>query len=388
MLPEQELVEFEGGKAHRNCAMYCSFCENYFIRSDYFSVVPSGFPLRDMRHVNDDVWCGECANAYVENNDASRCEGCGNIYDNERMNYSESRDLTMCNRCYNYPIECGECHYEYREGESHECYLEHGSNIYEYSYRPRPKLYGLGTYWLGFELEVEYHDYDSDSENCNEMAGKIRQMLDGRVYCKHDGSLDYGFEIVSHPHTLENYHTEFPWAFLKRLRSNGFQSWDNDNCGFHVHLSLSAFNARTQGETDMHKIRFTKFIYDNQNQVERIAGRKSNEFALFEDKGNVVNKILHGHQNAGRYEVVNVANSKTIEIRIFKGTLRKERLLSNIEFVQAVLEFTRNMKITPKAKPLAWSRFVKFVVDNEAQYPNLNTILDEAFSSERIKENI
>ena len=135
-------------------------------------------------------------------------------------------------------------------------------------------------------------------------------------------------------------------------------------------------------------MRFTKFIYDNQYQVERIAGRKANDFASFSDKGKILNKVLHNDQRNGRYEVVNVYNENTYEIRIFRGSLRKARIMSNIEFVHAVCEYTRNMKVVAKHTPCAWSRFIKFVTDNDTRYPNLMLIIDEAFASERIRSEV
>ena len=206
---------------------------------------------------------------------------------------------------------------------------------------------------------------------------------------KYDGSLDAGFEVVTHPHTLEEYHNNFDWSFLSTLVSGNFVSWNNSNCGFHVHISRKAFDAPSGYQAEVsHKMRFTKFIYDNQYQVERIAGRKANDYASFGDKGQILRKVLHNDQRNGRYEVVNVYNDHTYEIRIFKGSLRKQRLLSNIEFVHAVCEYTRNMKVVAKHTPFAWSRFVKFVTDNEIQYPNLMLIIDEAFASERIRTEV
>lgn len=32
-----------------------------------------------------------------------------------------------------------------------------------------------------------------------------------RLYCKHDGSLDDGFEMVTHPMTLEYHMQKMPW---------------------------------------------------------------------------------------------------------------------------------------------------------------------------------
>jgi hypothetical protein len=372
---------------HANCTRYCGLCETSYLDRFAWRIMPDNFTPREQTFVNGGSCCADCAHEWTRNNpDAKRCENCNFLYDEDNIRYSEERERDLCDSCYDNPISCSECGWSFYEGRDHTCYLESGSNIYDYSYKPRPRFFGAGRYWLGFELEVEL-DSEGDSEECNEQAGRVNRRLGEHAYCKNDGSLDYGFEIVSHPHTLEEFHN-LDWEFMRDLRSNGFVSWNNSNCGIHVHVSNTAFAGNTQKETDMHRIRFAKFIYDNQHQVERIAGRKENSYAQFTDKGRVVNKMLTGNQAEGRYEVVNIANSNTIEVRIFKGSLRVERLLSDIEFVHAVVEFTRNMKVVAKDKPFSWSRFVKFAVENDTQYPNLNTIINEAFSSERIKAEI
>jgi hypothetical protein len=146
-----------------------------------------------------------------------------------------------------------------------------------------------------------------------------------------------------------------------------------------VHIGKVAFEKDSKGSRVAHEVRFTKFIYDNEMQVERISGRGSNTYATFADKGNIVRKVKFQDQRDSRYSVVNVYNESTYEVRIFRGSLRKERVLSGIEFVQAVAEHTRNMKVVAKHKPFAWSHFVSFVVNNAETYPNLLTIINESF---------
>jgi hypothetical protein len=84
-----------------------------------------------------------------------------------------------------------------------------------------------------------------------------------------------------------------------------------------------------------------KLIYDNQRQVERIAGRSGNHYATFGDKGKLVEKVKYGSQSNGRYSAINTENDATLEVRVFKGSLRKERVLSALEFVAASVEYTQ-----------------------------------------------
>jgi hypothetical protein len=225
----------------------------------------------------------------------------------------------------------------------------------------------------------------------------VQNALGGHAYLKEDGSLSDGFEIVTHPHTLENYHTDFNWGVLDRLKSEGYRSWNTRTCGLHVHVSRTAFGSngdpwaygvpssqRSQLllSRQAHELRFMKLIYDNQRQVERIAGRSNNNYATFQDKGNLVRKIKLGYQESGRYSAINTENDDTIEVRVFKGSLRKERVLSAIEFVHASVEYTRDIKVTSKNHALSWLKFTGYVAANAELYPNLVTIMSESFASD------
>jgi hypothetical protein len=176
----------------------------------------------------------------------------------------------------------------------------------EDSYRPSPFFFGSGKYHFGFELEVEARGNGRFSG-----ATAVQDALGGRVYMKDDASIDDGFEIVTHPHTLENYHKEFDWKFLDKLKREGIAHGILSTCGLHVHVSRTAFgsddpwalgtpssNVRSQLilQKQSHELRFMKLIYDNQRQVERISGRTSAHYASFEDKGNLVRKVKYGTQ--------------------------------------------------------------------------------------------
>ena len=147
---------------------------------------------------------------------------------------------------------------------------------------------------------------------------------------------------------------------MDALQELGCRSWNTKTCGIHVHVGRSAFNAATNEQRDTHQIKFIKLIYDNKDYVQRFAGRKSS-WAKFDDQGNIVRKVKLGYQSAARYSAVNVENPMTLEVRVFRGTLRKERVLANIEFVHAAVEYTRNLKIVPKDNPFSWTSFIGYV---------------------------
>lgn len=348
----------------------------------------------DFTQIEGEYRCEHCASEYFTENGGSHnfvcCPSCEDT--THQDNCSWFGDTLYCEGCHDsYVWNCDNCGEDQWDGNGHDCTEDDedsSSSIHSYSYRPSPYFFGKGQYYLGFELEVE-----SRNESRYVGAEIAQDLLGSHAYMKDDGSLNDGFEIVTHPHTLEAYKTDFNWDFIPRLRGNGFRSWNTDTCGLHVHVSRTAFGEGVSpwGRTDRdqlilrkqaHELRFMKLIYDNQRQVERIAGRSSNHYATFGDKGKLVEKVKFGSQSNGRYSAINTENDATLEVRVFKGSLRKERVLSALEFVAASVEYTRNLKVTSKNQALSWLRFTAYVSDNMETYPNLALIMSESFASD------
>ena len=345
---------------HSSCMFKCE-CDKYMINSHTYS------------KVNGNSVCQECFDKYDATGELSTCGWCDGYYTD--THYSDARDQRLCTRCFDSSWDCGECGYEMYEDDSHECYRQSNSIIYEYMYKPDPMFFGSDTYYFGLELEVE----DNNGWGCESGAQIVKDALGSRVYLKRDGSLENGFEIVSHPHTFDEW-KRTDWSFLRSLRSKGFRSWDTDTCGLHVHISRTAF--RRGGQRDeAHELRFQKLIYDNGIQVRAIAGRSSS-FARFNDKGALVPKVKFGH-TADRYEAVNSQNDHTLEVRVFRGSLKPARILSAIEFIHSAVEYTRNMKINPKDKQLGWIRFMSYVLDNKDKYENFAQIAQSTLDNTR-----
>jgi len=388
--------------AHRVCSqVICEKCDTPYAStrhrrySGQYTIASSLFVF--ILNIEGEQYCDSCQSEFWETNprdDYFECECC-----ETHVHYDNSgwwNGTRYCNNCIDSNVyECGDCETLRWEGDDHYCENEDNDNdsdlIHSYSYRPSPFFFGSGKYHFGFELEVE-------SRGNGRFAGAqiAQDSLGGHAYLKEDGSLSDGFEIVTHPHTLDKYQHDFNWGVLDRLKDTGYRSWNTRSCGLHVHVSRTAFgegdpwaygissSKRSQLilQKQAHELRFMKLIYDNQRQVERIAGRSNNQYATFMDKGSLVRKVKHGFQESGRYSAINTENDATIEVRVFKGSLRKERVLSALEFVHASVEYTRDIKVTSKNHALSWLKFTGYVASNAELYPNLVTIMSESFASD------
>lgn len=345
--------------------------------------------------IDSDTFCIYCFEKERDtNDDVACCERCdGWTYEIKSWN-----GRAYCESCYDNVIYyCDSCDDYYHCDIGHDCPDDDDDDsndiIHNYSYKPAPEMFGQGQYYLGFELEVEC---GSRGSNKYDTAEKVQSILGHRAYMKEDGSLEEGFEVVTHPHTLEAYNKDFQWRFLNELQNMGYKSWNTSTCGLHVHVSRTAFDPVYDNRTAVsrkqvvlarqaHELRFMKLIYDNQRQVERIAGRSSS-YSSFDDKGSLVPKVKYGEQNNGRYAAVNTENHATLEVRVFKGSLKETRVRSALEFVHAAVEYTRNLKVNAKNNALAWSKFVAYVVANEDTYPNLMSIINRTFNNENLSD--
>lgn len=398
-LVESHLADRTKIMVHKNCTMRyeCSACHLTYAqagRRQWFQE-PTGdsIPLdlfTDMTRLEGEWHCNNCLQAQYQlrggEHNFMYCDNCENTVHNS--NTGEYRGNTYCMNCISDNVyDCDNCNRQYWDGDDHDCDDDDGSSnvIHSYGYKPNPIFFGAGSYHMGFELEVE-----ARSNSRYDNASLAQDTLGAHAYMKADGSLNNGFEIVTHPHTLEHYQKEFDWSVLLKLRDSGCRSWNTTTCGLHVHVSRTAFGGVVSYDTtaseilrmQAHQLRFMKLIYDNERQVTRIAGRSSTSYASFSDKGQLVPKVKHGYSERGHFSAVNVENYATLEIRVFKGSLRKERVLSALEFITAGVEYTRNLKVTGSNTALSWLRFAAYVSQEAVTYPNLALIMSESFTSD------
>lgn len=297
------------------------------------------------------------------------CDDCAEIFHNDL--YNNVDDRCICNSCYNESYSscdyCGE-HYHVDNGPSCGCDDEESCSglIHSCSFKPAPKFQGKSNKlspFIGFELEIE-----SESGSKNEKAQFCHDSLGHVVYLKEDGSLSDGFEIVSHPMTLEVHQSKSYKTMFDELAKLGAKSHDTNTCGLHFHLDKTRM-------TDAHKSRFGIFFALEKNKLEILARRTSEQYAKFKAK-NIKDKKEYS-KSRSRYEAVNWENEHTVEVRIFKGTLKYETFIASMELCHAIYVFTsiKQTFCTLNDNQL-WSRFVTFVKKNKSEYSHLISYLE------------
>jgi hypothetical protein len=201
------------------------------------------------------------------------------------------------------------------------------------------------------------------------------------VYCKDDGSLNYGIEVVSHPMTWAWIQTnkEKIHALLVFLNGKNCSSWDTGSCGLHVHVSRAALNRATIE-------RMAKFIYENADFTLKISRRKGlsalNHWALI-NVGSDLEILAKGRSAGNRYVALNMENAGTIEFRIFKGTLKPSGVFQALEFCHACIAFAQDtsLELTPQS-------FISFVDSHLDDYPLLFDFLHDDRVDAREKARI
>ena len=210
------------------------------------SVCHREFAEEDLTDFDGQMMCPECLEE-----ETRICSHCGKrIWKDD--NYGNS-DKVLCEYCYEeYYVYCNDCDrlilrddaYYFNDSDEpycSECYENHRGDrtIEDYYYKPEPIFYGSGNRYFGVELEVDNAGEDDDSADAVMGIGNYNH---DHIYCKHDGSLDEGFEIVTHPMTLDYHISEMPWQkMLDKLRYMGYLSHRANTCGLHIHVNRNAF---------------------------------------------------------------------------------------------------------------------------------------------------
>jgi len=314
---------------------------------------------------------GDCYTAYSEDGGTVRvcyncarllheCYECGVYVLENAVVEVENRRGAFVFVCPNHVGECEGCGADCFGTRCHDC----SGLLHSNDYRPPLVLHSAtgeteARYFLGFEVEVE-----AGEEN----SAIPPKQIPPWVWCKEDGSLDNGFEVVSHPLSprwLREHRGEVE-GLLAKLRDIGLESYDTSTCGMHVHVSRTAFDGT------FHLLKFLEMFYHwggwtlivSQRQ-EELLDRWATCGAAKEDVYRKAKIKANSHDD--RYTAVNLENDATFEVRVFRGTLETLGFFKNLQYVEAVIEFTRDesrRKVTPR-------QFREWVSRQEKRYPDL-----------------
>jgi len=297
------------------------------------------------------------ATLYIRSFD-DECEVCGAHLEENEVYYEDDSDTALCYHCF--------------------CERNRDHCIHDYAYKPDPIFYGEGNRFFGVELEI-----DEGGEN-NKNARKLLNIANRDneyAYCKHDGSLDDGFEIVTHPLTLDYQLHQMPWAeIVKEAANMGYTSHQARTCGLHIHVSRDCFgDTRSEQEDSIaralyffekHWEELLKFSRRTPRQLDRWAGR----YGYHDDPKKILDTAKKSYGHAGRYTCVNLTNPDTVEFRIFRGTLKLNTILATLQLIDRICDVAICLS-DEELKAMPWTTFVSST--NAARYPELIQYLKE-----------
>ena len=238
----------------------------------------------------------------------------------------------------------------------------------------------FGEFHMGVELELVTSGFVDSA------VSDLRSRLgEDYIICKADGSLpDGGVEVVTAPRKLTDHIKRFSaWEI-----NSQYKAWNTNRCGMHVHIDSRAFTRMTLGK-------FIVFINaeGNADFIRKIAGRhplrdtQAQSYCAAEGQDAIENpsKALKG-KSSNRYYMVNTTclrpteadrlgvrhvgerSFNTIELRIFRASLKKERLLAQLEFTHASIMFCR----VASMRDLNGVEFLKWLKSTDNRYPHLS----------------
>lgn len=310
-------------------------------------------------HYNDDMYYIDCKDGYVcescfENNYV-RCDDCGN-YVLREYSYVTADGNTICDDCYDDSyFTCEDCGNIYHWDDvcniddyyyCPDCAEDHNDGILGYhgfsDWTPRYIDNQNEGLLKGFELEIET---GNSTYYNNEIACKLKDILGNLIVCENDSSLDDGFEIITHPMTPQFFaksENVFKEA-LSYLKENGCASHNTHTCGLHVHVNREQLTLNTELSQEevidniilimeTFKEELVKFSRRSYGQIKEWANFLT-DFDGAELSFDYLKKQKGKH---GRYVALNLTNRKTIEFRIFKGTLRYETLSATLKLVDNI----------------------------------------------------
>jgi hypothetical protein len=310
------------------------------------------------------------------------CEDCSDYCHSDEENGIYSGDSSVCDSCceHNYTYSERQDRYisnedwdneQAEDEEEEEPEYEHigGYHSSKRNLGHIPSSYDLRSprVLLGLELEIEVDDnYDKDT--------RAKVLLDGmsdykdednirHTYClmEEDGSLENGFEMVTAYTGLDVHKAQLQYF---KNRTAGLTSHDTSTCGLHVHVCKSSM-------TTLHAAKMVLFINDPENigLVKAIARRSNASYSKIKNKKDDKHWLkdsVHSSKdkdeqirrmNSDRYEALNFKNDRTIEFRLFKGTLKYETMIACLEFSFACWHFTASASTSE----LTTSKFLEFI---------------------------
>lgn len=307
----------------------CEYCmERNYVECTHCNQL---YHLDSIRDVEGDPLCEECiSEGRVE---VYCCDSCDEMFYADNIMWNDNRN-GYCRDCYNDAPDASCRVLDY-----------HGFD----NWQPR----GTDELKYGFELEIE----DNGSALYkDEIVKEIFKIMNGDIVCEHDGSLNNGFEIISHPMDMkyikasENRIADM-LNYLKRMK---YVSHNPGTCGLHIHASRAGLGNTKEEQNRV----ITNLLMLFENFMEELilfSRRKEPQITRWSQflskylgcSSDIIGMkfIDKNKENTGRYMAINLCKYNTIEFRLFRGTLNFETFISTIKLVDNFIKYAKKKSI-------------------------------------------
>lgn len=330
---------------------------------------------------DDRVYCDNCRDFTFT------CDDCGYTYDTrETDNYYTNNGDTICDDCYNdHCFTCSVCgdvyHVDdacYDDDDNVYCYDCYNDKMFDYNNvntdvdeicgnindeqlksavrgyhdTPRDFIKRVASdenindckLFYGVELETSANNYNVQKNASVYVASNLNCIIEN------DSSVSgYAMEIISDPQTLKKWYERRNKiaTIFNDLKNVGVTSHDNNTCGLHVHVSRDGLGETIDEQTRV--INNIILILENFKQniikLTRRDAEQLNRWSQFlsDYNGDDLRDVekIKKCDKGGRYLAVNLNNYKTIEFRIFRGTLNVDTFYATLELVNNIITLAK-----------------------------------------------
>lgn len=336
-----------------------------------------------------------CENAVNDSGDCYECNHCNEIfaynYNHGGSAWRYGDEHEYCEDCYYdhtyYCDRCGDRVHEDNWDDEYDCCDDCASSID----RPSPIIksyhnskekfknlkFGKSKHvefaGVGFELEIDKDDYDGQ----HEMLTKLVEDFGDRLAFERDGSLSsYGVEIISAPHTKDEFYKVDWTSMLETIKDHGYVSHDAGTCGLHVHISFNMFGGNN--ERRLNNLMKLHYFYEKYyNEFVKLSRRRDNQLrwgkntdCIVDDlettKSRIKETILfpcdrymalnYRNQNTMNYDVIGEGFDSrrqyyplTVEFRLNRGTINPQTFYAIFDIIFNLVRNSRKIEWTEES---------------------------------------
>lgn len=323
-------------------AEQCEDCDEYFYRNEMYEVDDVGYI------------CGSC----FDGGDYVCCESCGHYFNRDDCEYDEDSGCWYCNDCQEAELRRSVDRFglTVQRGDDR---VIHGYHSYDYAINFKGERDRNKHLHIGVELEIDKGGQNGTKARTIVEAGGYE--VDTDIICMRDGSLHDGVELISMPATLDYHRHHYNWpAMMAKAVELEYRSHDVNTCGLHMHIDRYYFSGSMTNPEEAFCI-----LLNNNNSWIRTFSRRSNwhycepynaggyTFTVDMFKGkderllqnaqamlSSMRRYYQGHSSA-----LNFSNYSTIEIRIFKGTLKFSTLIASMQLVEMMAYAAKHFRL-------------------------------------------